>query len=90
MTYAPVDERIGHWNIVEKQYIRVEYVVVKITKLLFVSYNSICSMCCGWWHFCYHSLLAFLRKEIGKPRKEIGNLNGFEYRYLNDLKVTYF
>jgi hypothetical protein len=47
-------------------------------------------MCCSWWHFCYPSLLAILRKKIGKPRKEIGNLNGFEYRYLSGPKVPYF
>ncbi len=47
-------------------------------------------MCCSWWHFCYHSLLAILRKKIGKPREEIGNPNGFEYRYLNGLKVPYY
>jgi hypothetical protein len=26
---APVDEQIGHWNLVKKQYKRVEYVTVK-------------------------------------------------------------
>jgi hypothetical protein len=31
---APVDERIGHWNVVKKQYKEVEYVPVKITKLV--------------------------------------------------------
>ncbi len=30
--YAPVDERIGHWNIVKKLYKRVEYAIVKIMK----------------------------------------------------------
>jgi hypothetical protein len=29
VTYTPVDEWIGHWNITEKQNKRVEYVVVK-------------------------------------------------------------
>jgi hypothetical protein len=47
-------------------------------------------MCCSWWHFCYPSLLAILRKKIGKPRKEIGDLNGFEYRYLNGFKVPHY
>jgi hypothetical protein len=28
---------------------------------------------------CHCSLSAFLRKKIGKPKEEIGNLNGFEY-----------
>jgi hypothetical protein len=34
--------------------------------------------------------LSYLKKKIGKPRKEIENLNGFEYRYLNGLKVPYY
>jgi hypothetical protein len=55
-----------------------------------VSYASICLMCCGWWHFCYRSLLAILRKIIGKPRRGIGNLNRFEYWYLSGLKVPYY
>jgi hypothetical protein len=55
-----------------------------------VSYASICLICCSQWHFCYHSLLAILRTKIDKPKKEIGNLNGFEYRYLNGLKMPYF
>jgi hypothetical protein len=29
---APVDERIGHWNVIRKQYKEVEYVTVKIMK----------------------------------------------------------
>jgi hypothetical protein len=47
-------------------------------------------MYCSRWRFCYGSQLAILRKKIGKPGKEIGNLNGFEYRYLNGLKVPYY
>ncbi len=48
-------------------------------------------MCCSWWRFCYRSLLAILAKKIGKHRKEIRNLNGFEYNtYLNGLKVPYY
>ncbi len=38
---APVDEWIGSLNMVKKQYEEVEYVAVKITKLLITSYNSI-------------------------------------------------
>ncbi len=37
--------------------------------------------------FCHRSLSAILRKKLGKPKEEIGNLNGFEYMYLSDLKV---
>ncbi len=32
--------------------------------------------------------LSYPKKKIGKPGKGIGNLNGFEYRYLNGHKVT--
>jgi hypothetical protein len=39
--------------------------------------------------FCHRSLSAILRRKIGKPRKEIGNINGFEYMYI-DLRVSYF
>jgi hypothetical protein len=37
--------------------------------------------------FCYRSLPVILRKKIGKPKEEIGNLNGFECMCLGDLKV---
>jgi hypothetical protein len=37
----------------------------------------------------HHPLSAFLRRKICKPKEEIGNLNGFEYMYLCDLKVPY-
>ena len=47
-----------------------------------------CAVIGGIFATC--SLVAILRKKIGEPRKEIGNPNGFEYRYLNDLKVQYF
>ncbi len=40
--------------------------------------------------FCHRSLSAILRRKIGKPRKELRNLNGFEYMYLSDLKNTIF
>jgi hypothetical protein len=35
--------------------------------------------------FCHRSLSAILRRKIGEPKEEIGNLNGFEYIYLSDL-----
>ncbi len=47
-------------------------------------------MCCSWWHYCYRSFLAIIRKKIGELRKEIRNLNGFKYRYLNGLKLPYY
>ncbi len=50
-----------------------------------MSYNSICSMCCLGGIFCHCSLSAIWKKKIGKPKEEIGNLNGFEYMYLSDL-----
>jgi hypothetical protein len=55
-----------------------------------MSYDSLCLMCCHWWHISLLLPLSYPKKETGKPRKEVGNLNGFEYRYLSDLKVTYF
>jgi hypothetical protein len=34
--------------------------------------------------------LSFSEKEkLGKPKEAIGNLNGFEYMYLSDLKKQY-
>jgi hypothetical protein len=34
--------------------------------------------------------LSFSEKEkLGKPKEEIGNLNGFEYMYLSDFKIQY-
>jgi hypothetical protein len=75
---------------IKKQYKEVEYVAVKMTKLVVMSYDSIFSMCCLGGIFCYRSLLAIRRKKIGECKEEIGNLNGFEYMYLSDLKVSYF
>ncbi len=42
-----------------------------------MSDDSVWLMCCCWWHICYCSLLAILRKKVGKSRKEIRNLYGF-------------
>ncbi len=42
-------------------------------------------MCCRWWHFCYRSLLATLRKKVGEPKEEIRNLYGF---YMNSSEVN--
>ncbi len=32
----------------------------------------------------------FREEKLGKPKEEIGNLNGFEYKFLSNLKVPYF
>jgi hypothetical protein len=32
----------------------------------------------------------FSEGKLGKPKEEIGNLNGFEHMYLSGLKVPYF
>jgi hypothetical protein len=37
--------------------------------------------------FCHCSLSAILRRKIGEPKEEIGNLNGYEYVYLSYLKL---
>jgi hypothetical protein len=35
--------------------------------------------------------LSFSEKEkLGKPKKETGNLNGYDHMYLSELKVPYF
>jgi hypothetical protein len=87
LTNAPVDEQIGHWNMVRTQYKEVEYVAIKITKLVIMVYDSICLMCCLNGIICHRSLSAILRKKIGEPKEKNSNLNGFEYMYLSDLKV---
>jgi hypothetical protein len=76
--------------VVKKRYEEVEYVAVKKqSSLLWVMVLSVqCTTIGGI--FCYHSLSAIPRKKIDKPRKEIGNLNGFECMYLSDLKVPEF
>jgi hypothetical protein len=90
VTNAPEDERIGCWNMVKKRYEEVEYVAVKITKLVNYELQFYLFDVLSRWHICHCSLSAILRKKIGRPKEEIGNLNGFEYTYLNDLKVPYF
>jgi hypothetical protein len=90
LTNTLLDEHIDCWNVVEKQYEEVEYVAAKITKLVVMSYDSICLMCCLGGMFCHRSLSAIFRKKIGKPKEEIENLNGFEYMYLSDLTVAIF
>jgi hypothetical protein len=87
---APVDEQIGHWNVLKKQYEEVECVIVIITKLSILCYDSICQCAVIASIFCHCLLSAILRKKIGKPKEEIRNLNGFEYMYLSDCKVPYF
>jgi hypothetical protein len=32
----------------------------------------------------------FFKGNLGKRKEEIGNLNGFEYMYFNELKAPYF
>ena len=32
----------------------------------------------------------FWEGKLGKPKEEIGDVNGFEYMYLSGLKVPYF
>jgi hypothetical protein len=87
MTNAPVDKQISCWNTVKRQYKEVECVAVKIMKLSIICFNSIYLMCCLGGILCHHSLSAIPRKKIGNPNEEIGNLNGFEYMYLSNLKV---
>jgi hypothetical protein len=64
---------------VKKRYSEVDYVAVKMTKVIIMSYSSICSMCCLGSIFHHHSLSAILRKKIGEPKEEIRTLHGFEH-----------
>jgi hypothetical protein len=89
VTNAPVDEWIVRWNVLKKQYKYVEGVAVKIMKLSILCYNSICLMCSRQWHISSPLPLSYPEKKIGEPKDEIGNLNGFEYMYLSDLKVPF-
>jgi hypothetical protein len=45
--------------------------------MIIMSNDSVLSMCCRWWHIRYRSLLAILRKKVGKPKEEVRNLYGF-------------
>ena len=63
VTEAPVDERIGHWNVLKKQYKEVECVAMKIMKLSILCYDSICSMCSRWWHISPLLPLSYAEKE---------------------------
>ncbi len=60
---------------------RVECINVVI--MIIMSNDSVWLMCCCWWHICYHSLLAILRKKVGKPKEEIRNLYGFHMNSSN-------
>jgi hypothetical protein len=57
VTKNPVDEQIGCWNMVEKQYEEIECVA------FIMSYNSICSMCGCWWHILPLLPLSYSEKE---------------------------
>ncbi len=89
---APVEERIGDWNVSIKQYTEVEYVTSVNKVFIIVSYNS---------RFCLvnnQASAVYLANApsqfswegiLGKPKEEIRNLNGFESMYLSNLKVPY-
>jgi hypothetical protein len=81
---APVKEQIGGWNILKS-----DTEVVMLRQNNKVIYYEL-RFCLVDVRFCHRSLSAILRRKIGKPKEEIGNLNGFEYMYLSDLKVLYF
>jgi hypothetical protein len=62
VTNAPVDEQIGHWNVLTKQYKEVVYVTVKITKFSILCYDSICLMCSHWWQILPPLPLSYPKK----------------------------
>ncbi len=75
---------------IKKQCEEVEYVIVKITKLFIYELRFYLFDVLSRLHILPPLSLSILRKKIGKPKEEIGNLNGFECMYLNGLKVPYF
>jgi hypothetical protein len=56
---------------------------IKVVIMIIMSNNSVWLMCCCWWHIHYHSLLAILRKKVGKAKEEIRNLYGFHMNSSN-------
>ncbi len=63
LTDAPVDERIGHCNMLKKWCEEVECDAVKIMKLSILCYDSICLMCGCWWHILPPLTLSYPEKE---------------------------
>jgi hypothetical protein len=47
-------------------------------------------MCGHWWHICYLSLLAILRKKVGEPKEESRNLYRFAYVNSYNLWIHIF
>ncbi len=87
-----VEERNGGWSVDKEQNTKVEYVAVKM-KYFITSYNSGFCLVDVWVFVVYFANAPsqlFWEGKLGKPKEEIGNLNGFEYMYLSDLKVPYF
>ncbi len=92
MLNAPVEEQIGGRNVYNKQYTEVEYVPVK-TKYFIISYDSgfcLVDVRASAVYFANTPSQLIQEGKLGKPKEEIGNLNGFEYMYLSNLKVPYF
>jgi hypothetical protein len=90
---APVEEQIGGWNVDIKQYTEVEYVAVKTKYFIIVSHDSrFCLVNVQASAVYLANALSQLSWEgiLGKPKEEIGNLNGFECMYLSNLKMPYF
>ncbi len=66
----------------------VEYVVVKMKYFIIVSYNSGFCLIDVWASVVYFNNAPshlFWEGKLGKPKEEIGNINGFENMYLSDL-----
>ncbi len=88
---TPVEEQIGGCNVGKEQFTEVEHVAVKMKNFI-MSYNS------GFYLVNVRALEVYFANApsqlcqegiLGKPKEEIGNLNGFEYMYLSNLKVPY-
>jgi hypothetical protein len=58
--------------------LRVERSIALAMKYSYLlCYDSVWSMYGRWWHIRYRSLLAILRKKVGKPKEESRNIYGF-------------
>ncbi len=76
----------------KKRYTEVEYVAIKM-KYFIMSYNSGFCLINVWAlavYFANAPSQLFWEGKLGKPKEEIGYLNGFEYTHFCDLKMPYF
>ncbi len=89
MNNALVGERIGGWCSILKARNNI-LVIALVTKYYKLCYDSVWSMLDRRRYISPTLPLSVSeKKKLGKPKEEIGNLNGFECMYLSGLKVPY-